>query len=90
MKKCAQARLKNVIDKIYFEIIFDMYKKDLALNNLQWLICHKTNQYQKTIQRIQKELDDSMAARKSNADRSDKKRTVFVAKTQIMTDNDLC
>ena len=21
-----------------------MYKKDLALNNLQWLICHKPNQ----------------------------------------------
>ena len=20
-----------------------MYKEDLALNNLQWLICHKTN-----------------------------------------------
>ena len=22
--------------------IWYMYKKDLALNNLQWLICHKT------------------------------------------------
>ena len=22
-----------------------MYKKDLALNNLQWLICHKTQPY---------------------------------------------
>ena len=21
-----------------------MYKEDLAINNLQWLICHKTNQ----------------------------------------------
>ena len=21
-----------------------MYKKDMALNNLQWLICHKPNQ----------------------------------------------
>ena len=21
-----------------------MYKEDLALNNLQWLMCHKTNQ----------------------------------------------
>ena len=21
-----------------------MYEEDLALNNLQWLICHKTNQ----------------------------------------------
>ena len=23
-----------------------MYKEDLALNNLQWLICHKTQQNQ--------------------------------------------
>ena len=23
-----------------------MYKKDLALNNLQWVICHKTKQNQ--------------------------------------------
>ena len=22
-----------------------MYKEDLALNNLQWLICHKTKSY---------------------------------------------
>ena len=35
---------KNVIDKMYSEIIYliYMYKKDLALNNQQWLICHKT------------------------------------------------
>ena len=28
----------------FLEIIYSiyMYKKDLALNNLQWLICHKT------------------------------------------------
>ena len=29
-----------------------MYKEDLALNNLQWLICHKTQQkrsYQKCL-----------------------------------------
>ena len=25
-----------------FEIIHLMYKKDLALNDLQWSICHKT------------------------------------------------
>ena len=24
-----------------------MYKEDLALNNLQWLICHKTNPNQR-------------------------------------------
>ena len=36
--------LKNVMQKIVLEIIYliYMYKKDLALNNLQWLICHKT------------------------------------------------
>ena len=35
---------KNVIYKICLEIIYLMYmdKMDLALNNLQWLICHKT------------------------------------------------
>ncbi len=26
-------------------LTFMMYKKDLALNNLQWLICHKTKSY---------------------------------------------
>ena len=35
---------KNVIYKMCFKIIYLIcrYKKDLALNNLQWLICHKT------------------------------------------------
>ena len=35
---------KNVIYKMCLEIIYliHMYKKDLALNNLQWLICNKT------------------------------------------------
>ena len=35
---------KNLFHKICLEIIYliYMYKKDLALNNLQWLICHKT------------------------------------------------
>ena len=34
--------LKNVIYKMYLEIIYliYMYKKDLALNNQQWLMCH--------------------------------------------------
>ena len=31
--------LKNKPNDIYF---ICMYKKDLALNNLKWLICHKT------------------------------------------------
>ena len=35
---------KNVIYKMCLEIIYlmYMYKKDLALNNLQWFICHET------------------------------------------------
>ena len=39
---------KDVIYKMCLEIIYYyiMYKKDLALNNLQWLICHKTKQNQ--------------------------------------------
>ena len=36
---------KNVINKMYLQIpnIY-LYKQDLALNNLQWLIYHKTQQ----------------------------------------------
>ena len=35
---------KNAINKMCLEITYliHLYKKDLALNNLQWLICHKT------------------------------------------------
>ena len=35
---------ENFIYKMCLEIIYSMYmyKKDLVLNNLQWLICHKT------------------------------------------------
>ena len=35
---------KNVICKMCLQIIYSIYnhKQDLALNNLQWLICHKT------------------------------------------------
>ena len=35
---------KNVINKMCLEIIYliYMYKKDMALNNQQWLIYHKT------------------------------------------------
>ena len=31
---------KNLIYKLYI-YKYDMSKEDLALNNLQWLICHK-------------------------------------------------
>ena len=35
--------IKNVIKKMYLQIIYliYMYKEDLELNNLQWLIYHK-------------------------------------------------
>ena len=35
---------KNVINKMFLEIIYliYIYKKDLALNDLQRLLCHKT------------------------------------------------
>ena len=43
VKKCARAGLKILPTKC-FEIIhlIYVYKKDLALNNLQWMSCHKT------------------------------------------------
>ena len=44
VKKVSSGLFKNVIDKMCLEIIYLIYmlKKDLALNNLQWLICQKT------------------------------------------------
>ena len=44
---CKRMRLglfKNVINKMCLQIIYLIYtyKEDLVLNNLQWLICHKT------------------------------------------------
>ena len=35
---------KNVMNKMFSNHIYltGMYKEDLALKNLQWLICHKT------------------------------------------------
>ena len=43
-KKISTGSFENVVNKICLEIIYFiyMYKKDLALNSLQWLICHKT------------------------------------------------
>ena len=34
---------------VYKEYIYYMYKKDLALNDLQWLICHKTKPNQSNL-----------------------------------------
>ena len=43
--KKSQAHLRMVTTKcaykLYIYIYIYMYKEDLALNNLQWLICHK-------------------------------------------------
>ena len=39
---------KNVINKMCLQIIYTqyMYKQIWAINNLQWLICHKTQSNQ--------------------------------------------
>ena len=46
--------LKNVINKMSLQIIYlkYMYKEDLALNNLQWLICHESQLNQSPLVRI--------------------------------------
>ena len=43
-KQMYSGSFKNVIYKMCLEIIYliYMYKEDLALNNRQWLICHKS------------------------------------------------
>ena len=43
-KKTSSDSFNNVINKMFTNHIYliYMYKEDLALNNLQWLICHKT------------------------------------------------
>ena len=43
MEKMYLDSFKNVINKMSIQIIFFifLYKEDLALNTLQWLICHK-------------------------------------------------
>ena len=33
---------KNVTNNLFTNHIFNIYKQDLALNNLEGLICHKT------------------------------------------------
>ena len=41
-KNWARAHLKMLSTKCLQIMFICMYKQDLALNNLQWLICHKT------------------------------------------------
>ena len=53
MEKMSSVLFKNVINKIGLEIIYliNMYKKDLTLNDLPCLICHKT-QHNQTKQKL--------------------------------------
>ena len=44
--------LQNMFVNIIY--LIDIYKKDLALNNLQWLICYKTKQKQTICQTNQR------------------------------------
>ena len=50
VKKIALGLFKDVIYKMCLEIIYliYMYKENLALNNLQWLIYHETKQTKST------------------------------------------
>ena len=42
-KKWTRAHLKSYLQNVFRNyILIYMYKKDLALNNPQWLRCHKT------------------------------------------------
>ena len=43
-KKMSLSLFKNIINKMCLQIMYsiNMHTQDLALNNLQWLICHKT------------------------------------------------
>ena len=45
-KKISSGLLKYLINKMYINYIYltCMYKEDLVLNCLQWLICQKPNQ----------------------------------------------
>ena len=44
LTECKQISFGSFKDVIYKLCIYKsyVYKEDLALNNLQWLICHKT------------------------------------------------
>ena len=51
-RKMSLGSFKNVIKKcVYRSYIFNMhaYKQDLALNNQQWLICHKNQPNQPNV-----------------------------------------
>ena len=57
-KKMSSNSFKNVINKMYLQIIYliYLYKQHIALNNLQWLICNKTKPNQAKYQHIAREL----------------------------------
>ena len=41
VQKMSSSSFKNVINKMCLEIIYLIYKKNLELDNLRWLICQK-------------------------------------------------
>ena len=47
-KKMSSGLFINVTNKMFTNHLICMYKEDLALNNRQWLICHKTQPNQTT------------------------------------------
>ena len=51
MKETNSGLFQKVIHKISLEIVYLIYtyKKDLALNDDQWLICYKTNPNQRSL-----------------------------------------
>ena len=53
VQKMSSESFKNVINQMCLEIIYliYMYKKDLALNNLQGLMCHKAKLKPKLLMR---------------------------------------
>ena len=40
--KMSSSSFKSLLNKMWLQIIFEMYKEVLVLNKLQWLIYHKT------------------------------------------------
>ena len=51
---CLRILSIKCVYKSYIYLIY-MYEQDMALNNLQWLICHKTEPNQTTAEIMRKE-----------------------------------
>ena len=50
LKNMSSGSFENVINKMFTHVLYliCMYREDLALNNIQWLKCHKTQPNQIT------------------------------------------